>query len=87
MREDLLTRCAETDGYYNGLGLQPKDLLDNGFSASDLEMFLTEATDDKTKYHISAFWKPSEVQEGVDYLNRWRAFINSKAGNVIGTVD
>ncbi len=86
IREDLLTRCAETDQYIKGLGLQPQDLKDNGFSAFDLEMFLTDAENDVSKYHISAFWKPSEIQYGIDYLKRWRTFIDNRAGKVIQRV-
>ncbi len=55
LREDLLTRCLETERYYEGLGLELKTVRDNGFTAGDFEFFLTDKEDVEGKYHISAF--------------------------------
>lgn len=83
LREDLLTRCLETERYYEGLGLDLQTVHDSGFTTRDFEFFLTDNTDEKGKYHISAFWKQDELQEGRDILNRWRAFINHAAEKVV----
>lgn len=83
MREDLLTRCLELERYYTGLGLTPQDLKDAGFSAGDFEFYLTDDKKDAERYYITAFWKEEELASGLDWLNRWRAFVNDAAGKVV----
>lgn len=83
MREDLLTRCLEIESYYSGLGLAPQDLKDAGFSAGDFEFYLTDERNDAERYYVTAFWKENELAKGLDWLNRWRAFMNDAAGKVI----
>ena len=83
IREDLLTRCLETERYYEGLGLDLQTVHDNDFTTGDFEFFMTDNTDEKEKYYISAFWKQDELQDGQKKLNRWRTFINKAAEKVV----
>ena len=82
LRDDLLTMCSENVSILNTLGLQAKDLHAHGFTYSDMALFLTDAANDSTKYYITAFWKKSEIEEGLDYLKRWRAFVNENKEKV-----
>lgn len=77
IRKDLLTRTQETEIFYNDHGISPKDLLDKGFSHYDFEFYLTDNKEEIGKYHISAFWKKEEIEEGYDLLNRWRSYIDN----------
>lgn len=77
IRNDLLTICKETSSYYKALGLTTKEMKSNGFSAVDFEYFLSDVPEEG-KYHISAFWNKREIVKGLDYLNRWREFIDEK---------
>lgn len=83
MREDLLTRCLEFERYYTGLGLTPQDLKGAGFSARDFEFYLTDDKNDAERYYVTAFWKEEELASGLEWLNRWRAFVNDASGKVI----
>lgn len=87
IREDLLTRTMEMGRYCGGLGLTPKMIKDKGFSALDFEFYLTDNENVIGKYHISAFWKKEDQQDGYDYISRWNAFINDVAGKVVAVVD
>lgn len=83
IREDLLTKCAETNVYLNGLGITDSNVKEKGFTGYDFEFYLTDNLEDTTKYHLSAFWKREEIGKGVEYLNKWNAFINDAADKVI----
>ncbi len=83
IREDLLTRCLETDKYFKGLGMTVQMVRDKGFSGLDFEFFLTDSLDSASKYNLFAFWKREEIEEGSDYLLRWNNFINDAARRVV----
>lgn len=83
IREDLLTRCAETERYYNGLLLTFNDLKNNGFSGCDFDYYLTDDEADPTKYHWMAFWKRDDAKEAIDYINSRNRFINDAARKVV----
>ena len=83
MREDLLSRCAETERYLAGLGLTANDVISKGFSGRDFEFYLTDNRKDTFKYYLSAFWKQEEIEAGISYLNRWNAFIEDVASKII----
>lgn len=83
LREDLLTRSLETERYYEGLGIDLKTVLDQGFTARDFEFFLTDQVNETGKYHVSAFWKQEDLHQGLGLLNRWRGFIDNAAEKVV----
>lgn len=83
MREDLLTRCLELERYYTGIGLAPQDLKDAGFSADDFEFYLTDDKNDAERYYVTAFWKEDEKEQGLEWLRRWRMFVDDAAGKVV----
>lgn len=74
IREDLLTKCKETDSYYEELGLEKDSLKANGFSALDFEYLLSDIHEEG-KYHLSAFWNKREIDNGRDKLYRWREYL------------
>ena len=86
MREDLLTQSKELATYYSGLGLSWQDVKDAGFTTRDFELFLTDDKNDAEKYYITAFWKVDEEDKGLNWLNRWRSFVDDAAGKVIEKV-
>ena len=75
MRFDLLTRTLETEMYIARLVDKPVNLKSAGFSAFDFELYLTDDKKDAEKYYVTAFWKTDEIEEGLNWLNRWRAFV------------
>ena len=83
IREDLLSRCAETKRYLDGLELTVNDIKDKGFSGNDFEFYLTDNREDTSKYHLSAFWKREDIETGISYLNRWNTFIDDVASSVV----
>ena len=86
LREDLLTTSYETEQYFKGLGLSLQQVRKKEFTARDFEYFLTDNKDEKTKYHISAFWKKEDLYLGQEVLNNWRAYIDKEANKVIEKV-
>lgn len=83
MRGDLLTRCFELERYYTGLGLSPQDVRDAGFSTGDFEYFLTDNKNDDERYYVTAFWKEDDKENGINWLKRWRTFVNEAAAKVV----
>lgn len=83
LRSDLLSLSKETDDYYNGLGVTGEDMKEHGFGFNDFAFYLTDNPDDESKYTISAFWNSNDYQSGVEYLNRWNAFVAKAAGKVV----
>lgn len=75
MREDLLTFSAEAERYCNTIRLSQKDLIDNNFSGSDYEFYLTDDPEDVSKLYLTAFCKIEEIEVEQDRLNRWKAFM------------
>lgn len=76
MREDLLTMCKEVSDYYNYLGVTTQEIKDATFSAKDFEYYLTDDRNDTKKYYLTAFWKEEEKEQGIEWLNRWRMFVD-----------
>lgn len=83
LRSDLLSMSKETVDYYKGLGVTDEDLKVHEFGIDDFAFFLTDNPDEVTKYMISAFWNTKEHRTGVDYLNRWNAFVAKAAEKVV----
>ena len=86
IRPELLTRCFEVEKYYQGLGIDLTTMHKNGFSCTDFDFYLTDDSNEQQKYHISAFWKESEIEKGHAYFNKWKAYINEKSEQVITEV-
>lgn len=80
MREDLLTRSKEMLTYYEGKGLSLQDVKDAAFTTRDFEYYLTDNKQDAEKYYVTAFWKEEEKERGLEWLKRWRKFVDD-AGN------
>ena len=72
---DLLTRCKEVSDYYSYLCVTPQDVKDATFSARDFEYYLTDDKQDAEKYYVTAFWKEEEKEEGLEWLKRWRMYV------------
>lgn len=79
LRSDLLSISKETADYYKGLGVTDEDLKGHGVGIDDFAFYLTDKPDEESKYMISAFWNSNDYQNGVDYLNRWNAFVAKAA--------
>lgn len=79
IREDLLTLCKENMGKIVQLGLTVDDLKAKGFSGTDYEFFLTTEWGDKTKYHLSAFYKSVQKQEeGRKLVTDWNNYLEER---------
>lgn len=86
LRSDLLATTRETTNYYSELGIKGDDLRAEGIGFDDFAFFLTDNPEDKSKYHISAFWNSKDRQNGIDYLNKRNDFISGKTDQVIEVV-
>lgn len=76
LREDYLTLCMENKNLLEELGITGKDLENAGFCCTDYIFFLTDEKGDKSKYHLSAFYRENEIQNGKDLLTNWRQFLD-----------
>lgn len=84
LRPELLPLSLENQRYLQGLGISnAKELTSNQFSGSDFEFFLSDKDDDNDKYYIGAFYTKKELSKGRTMLERWNAYINKCANNVI----
>lgn len=72
----FLPVSKEFENYLENGGLAKKDVRQTGFTCSDFEFYLTDDVNDKTKYHLSAFYTEQEVKVGEEHLNKWKAFVN-----------
>lgn len=77
LRTDLLTLTHDNFNYIVGLGKTVRDVVNSGFTGRDFEMYLTDSEDDDTKYHLSAFYTDTEMNKGVEVLNKWNDFVAS----------
>lgn len=83
LRRDLLSISRETANYYGDLGITDEDLKEHGFGIDDFAFYLTDKPEEESKYMISAFWNSNNYQSGVDYLNRWNAYIAKASEKVV----
>lgn len=83
LRNDLLTLSYETARYYDGIGVTDIELKNEEFGVNDFAFYLTDNKDDPSKYLLSAFWNEADRQYGIDYLTRWRHFVDKKAENIM----
>ena len=83
LRRDLLSISKETATYYGNLGITDEDLKKNEFGIDDFAFYLTDNAEEESKYLISAFWNTKDYQAGVDYLNRWNAFVAKAAEKMV----
>jgi hypothetical protein len=75
LRSDLLSISKETVNYYESLGIINEDLKEQEFGIDDFAYYLTDNPDDVSKYMISAFWNSNDYLSAVEFLERWRGFI------------
>jgi len=79
LREDLLACSKENNKVLVDHGLTIENVEKEKFIGTDYEFYLTSEPDDKTKYHISAFYNTFHEQaEDRALVNRWNSFLDSK---------
>ena len=83
LRMNLLCFSYESNKYCVDLGIKSEDFKNNRFDTNDFAFYLTDDKIEKDKYLLSAFWNKTEIDKGKDYLQRWRAFIDSKTRPVV----
>lgn len=71
LREDLLSLSHENLTSLERRGIKYDWLLENGFSGTDYEFFLSEEENDE-KYRLSAFYNSEDVEVGRELLKRWK---------------
>lgn len=74
IREDLLSLCKENFNILTVKGLNQQFLLDNGYSGTDYEFWITDNETDTDKYHISAFYNKNEIERGRSKVREWNDF-------------
>jgi hypothetical protein len=73
IREDLLSICKENSSKLTANNLGIKSLIDQGFSGTDYEFFLTD-NNSNTSYNIKAFYNKNELDKGRDLIRCWQKF-------------
>lgn len=81
LRKDLLTESKESVIISNGLGLKKEDLVKQDIQL-DFAYFLTDNSDETDKYMISAFWNKNQIDEGLEYLAKWRNLVADKTASL-----
>lgn len=76
LREDYLSLCLENMNLLKEVGITGKDLENASFCCTDYIFFLTDEKGDKSKYHLSAFYRDNDVQKGQELLTNWRQFLD-----------
>lgn len=76
LREDLLSLSHENLTSLERRGLKYDWLLENGFSGTDYEFFLSEEENDE-KYRLSAFYNSEDMEVGRELLERWKRLYES----------
>lgn len=72
LRVELLTMTKEAKQYYDGLGIKSDE------AAGDFSYYLTDDSNEKLKYLLSAFYNDDNRQEGISTLARFRELIANK---------
>ena len=74
IREDLLSLSKENLDIITTKGFNQKWLLDNGYSGTDYEFWITDDETDTEKYYISAFYNKKEIEYGKRKVREWHDF-------------
>lgn len=77
LRTELLSLTNENFNYIARLGKTMRDVNSCGFTGLDFEMYLTASKDDDKKYYLGAFYTDTEMEKGVEILNKWNGFVAS----------
>lgn len=80
LRNDLLTVSKEFNDYCVSHKITKADLEAADLNVDDSTFFLTDKTEETGKYMLSAYWNQDGMKEGEEYLEGWRRFLASKAG-------
>lgn len=72
LREDLLSISLENLTSLSERGFSYDWLLENGFSGTDYEFFLSDDEKIDDKYFLSAFYTREELAKGHNLLERWK---------------
>ncbi len=73
LRVELLTMTKEAKQYYDGLGLTS----DN--AVGDIPFYMTDDSNEKSKYLLSAFYNAKDYQDGISALEQYRELITKTA--------
>lgn len=75
IREDLLTLSKENCTYLQERGIARCTLLDNGYSGTDYNFWVTSNPDLPDKYAVSAFYSTSELDEGIETAQSMNEYV------------
>lgn len=78
IREDLLILSKENRDIIEAKGFERKWLLDNGYSGTDYEFWVTTIENDSNKYHVKAFHSNNDFEEGMRKASEWETFYNKE---------
>lgn len=77
LRPELLALSKESHECYNRHGIKAKDIKEHGFSSKDFEFYLTDNSDNDSKFYLSAFWNKNELKTGQELYENWKKYIDS----------
>ncbi|KAA6326748.1 hypothetical protein EZS27_024188 [termite gut metagenome] len=78
IREDLLTLSKENSDIIAAKGFNQKWLLDNGYSGTDYEFWITTVENNNDKYYVKAFYSNDDFEGGIRKTNEWQTFYNKE---------
>lgn len=79
IREDLLACSRENLELFNKAGLNREMVKIEGYSGTDYEFFITSEQNDKTKYHVSAFFNtPQSQNEATQRIDEWKRYLEKE---------
>jgi len=87
LRGYLLTSSIESDYPYDKLWMLKETLEQDGFSHGDYEYHMTDKLNDPHKYYLSAFWNYDNIEEGNNYLKRWKNAVENKYSDQIRDIE
>lgn len=78
LRTDLLTVCKENLAIIAKSGKTIADVKNAKFELSDYLFYTSIQKDDIGKYHLSAFYRPSDMPKASKYLQDWNKFLKKE---------
>lgn len=79
IREDLLACSRENLEIFNKAGLNREMVKVEGYSGTDYEFYITAERNDKTKYHVSAFFNtPQSQNEAIKRIEEWNCYLRDR---------
>jgi hypothetical protein len=78
IREDLLTLSKENSDIIAAKGFNQKWLLDNDYSGTDYEFWITTVENNNDTYYVKAFYSNDDFEGGIRKTNEWQTFYNKE---------